>query len=164
MQYIPKLKSRLKFIYLLGDARGSDPQLNKEARDIPSIKSLFISRRTLKVLWDHNKFKLQLERPRVLPCWVITARMNMCYEVCAIACVCLCASIIFSTSWVTCECPVRNHFSVLLRTDKVIKSLFLSGMHRWIVHQFTTYFPMSFLFFPIFLLYSKLGLKREALV
>lgn len=46
------------------------------------------------------------------------------------------------TSWVTGECPVRNHISVLLRTDTLIQSLFLSGMHQWIVHQFTTYFPM----------------------
>lgn len=83
----------------------------------------------------------------VLPCCVITAYMNVCNELCAVASVCLHASIICSTSWLTCACPVRNHLSVLLRTDKVIQSLFLSGMHQWIVHQFTTYFPMRFLFF-----------------
>lgn len=50
------------------------------------------------------------------------------------------------------------------RTDKLITSLFLSGMHRWIVHQFITYFPMrvpSF-FFPHFPSLLKAGFEKRS--
>lgn len=87
---------------------------------------------------------------------------NVCNEPRVCKDVDLCVSIICLTSWLTTECPVRNHISVLPRTDKVIKSLFLSGMHQWIVHQFTTYFPMRFLFFPHFPSLLKAGFEKRS--
>lgn len=59
-------------------------------------------------------------------------------------------------------------FCFFLRTDKAITLLFLSGMHRWIAHQFNSDFPMRFLspHFPSLLKawFEKrsFGVSREA--
>lgn len=86
----------------------------------------------------------------------------LCNKLCGDLHVYMCMGIFCPTSWLTCERPVRNHISVLPRTDKVIKSLFLSGMHQWIVHQFTTYFPMRVLFSP-FSIFTQSWIWKEKL-
>lgn len=60
--------------------------------------------------WDNDSWTGKQAFPSVVSCWVIPALMNVCNELKVGKYEYVC--IIHPTSWLTCECPVRNHTSV----------------------------------------------------